>query len=310
MKKWRAGIAVFEKATVPSHGFDGWSGLSHKHQKMLRKHRNDLVEKRTTEEVSLLAYIEINLKAGSTQSAAELVESWKASHQNPKTIEVTTDSPSVSTVTAASFSTIATAPSDSTEPVGLPAVAAAPVATPVATAPRKRDSASELERPSKKRKTSKAVAKISKKSSRRSSSDSPKQKSKNGPSDCRACDHDCLTDLIPYERSHFQKAFCAQENYPSSCTGCNKSLLPARKGASPEERENHCVIRDVFQVRCCVNAINDPGHKCVFALCHSCWSDLQASRSPRKKVRKAHDEGRAPLPGEVLGANGMIVARI
>ena len=102
----------------------------------------------------------------------------------------------------------------------------------------------------------------------------------------RKCDHE---NLVMYERSHFTAKLCDQDHYPDKCVDCQWSLRPG-KG------EGFCVIKGIFNVKCCTNAVNDCQHSCVFALCHSCYScRIPPTRnSPNKKQRcSSRSSGRA-----------------
>ena len=102
----------------------------------------------------------------------------------------------------------------------------------------------------------------------------------------RKCDHE---NLVMYERSHFTAKLCDQDHYPDKCVDCQWSLRPG-KG------EGFCVIKGIFNVKCCTNAVNDRQHSCVFALCHSCYScRIPPTRnSPNKKQRcSSRSSGRA-----------------
>lgn len=100
----------------------------------------------------------------------------------------------------------------------------------------------------------------------------------NGNCTC-GCAHEDSGDLTDHKRSHFNKTLCSRDNYPKVCSGCKKSLSPPPQNADKSQKEKHCIIGGVFMVRCCHNAVNHHDHKCVFCLCHSCWTERQPART-------------------------------
>ena len=267
----------------------------------------------------MFQFIEDQAKSGSMMTAQDILAVWTEKKKPTGEVTVVSESPSISTVTGASDATSTSSSTKSVFPTNAAPVAASPESvSPTNTPTTVHPGSDQPSKTKKKKRTQKRkngapsvpspVPTTPATKKRPVENLAPNQRSPERMTNglfAYGCHHKNITGLIPYERSHFNKELCKQDNYPDSCSGCAKSLLPG------SDKTKHCIIKDVFQMRCCHNAINHLDHPCVFALCHHCWSakvEESATQRAAKKPRRSAKRSRLVLPGEKALPDGTVTA--
>ena len=99
-----------------------------------------------------------------------------------------------------------------------------------------------------------------------------------------------LSVLVPFEKEYFLEGYLSQDNYPSECASCGKSLTHGK---------DFRYRKEVDRTYCCKFAVNHVDHCCTFALCPGCKGKydeerktvarvLGAASSPRKRRAGRH----------------------
>ena len=299
------------KVSVASHGFEGFLGLCAGHK--------DLEEQPVTTPTQLTLYDFLKKQkeqGNGSKSLDDILAVWDAS-------SVPKQSPSLSPKTAAPTITPTVTPGSdkaiaSVHGMGAPPTLPDPMTPPITETPAPKARLPEKPAPKKpapkanqpkpappkELTTPKTPTKLPT-SKRTVESLAPGAKSpdrmRNG-NFCYGCNHD---DLVEYGRPHFNAKMCAQENYPKTCSGCERSLL------SGKDKSKHCHIQGIWSVHCCRNAMNHRDHECVYVLCHDCWVPKSPVKEPSAKRQRTRTRERTMashlLPGE-RQLDGRIVA--
>ena len=321
------GVVKVVKVTIASHGFDGYLGLCVGHTALL----DTTVIAPKVDETTLIDFLRKQKEEGNgDKSLDDILAVWDGSQkrEGPSTVLTEQNSPPKATpeesvmVTPPSEKAIVSVPdartTGSPNPIsisvpmarstGLPSPTSPSVETPIAkkTAPKKkparRSKPAAPPQPAPRPRSAATPPPIPAK--RKAANFSPGEKSpipmKNG-NYSYGCAHQDPESFIEYERLHFNSKLCAQDNYPSVCTKCTRSLLP---GGTPK---THCVIKGIESVHCCRNSINHRDHDCVYALCHACWVQCTPAKRGHKR-RRVRVAARRLLPGEQEDSDGSIRA--
>ena len=308
-----AGVVATIPVTENSHGFNGILGLGAGHPLLMGIPKTVPQPEKEDEDDqdSLLSYLEVQARLGSSLTPKELLAIWMAKKKPVAEVSVEETSNTSSDSSMSSVSTASPTASPEATPTtaipptpGLPTPVSPPTTSPTATAVTTEAPSTPKRVP---KKTPPKVTKTTTPPPKKRSLDdlSPGMKSPQRMANglhAYGCDHGSgVKDFVGYDKCYFTKKYCSQANYPNLCSGCD-GVLVRGKGDSAQKLVK---ISGIFLVRCCRNAINHRDHPCTYALCHSCWAEkCEERRSPKKQRSNTI----LVLPGEKLNGDGTISA--